>query len=565
MKNNDWDVIVVGGGPAGCTAASYLARDGRKVILLEKDKHPRHRIGESLLPSLMPILEDFGLLEECERRKFPRKPGATYTWGKADKPWHLKWKENPFLPYTYAYHVERASFDEMLSQYARSVGVDVREETKVTEPIFVPGTKRLAGVKWKDKNGMTGELRAKFVIDASGSASVVAKQLSTRIFDDQMRQVAFYSYFDNVVGPDEAEVEGIEGHIVITTCAKGWFWWIPIASKNIGYVSCGLVSGQEFKDQFNSGAGGPEKFFWQAVEETPRVKKMLGPNAKQTQPFRTVMDWSYTCDITAGPGYFACGDAAAFLDPLISTGVSLAMLSAYSAAICVNTIVTNPSKEADVINFYQRNYKQMYEVTRDFLHYFYSGATTMHAEELFWKGKRNLRVGDNIGAKQAFTYFTAVIPGNPHPAIGKQVSFFKNMMTSVDLPKEKLEKEIKIKAEWENVKEVDFPEVGSQTRLLVNGTYEKSFFIDGKKRELVETWGISYDAERPVLSNTASWLMGQNFLAVSQEQKQVLQFLDGKKTWRQVCEEVRKENKEIKFDEVLKKLCDERLVLKRVG
>ena len=557
----EFDVVVVGGGPAGCTVASYLARDGYKVALLEKDRHPRHRIGESLLPSMMPILVDFGLLEECERRGFPRKPGATFTWGKSDEPWHLRWKENPFLPHLYSYHVERAAFDEMLSLYARSLGVDVREETRATQAVFADETRRrVAGVRWENQRGESGELRARFVVDASGMASVLGKTLSTRRYDDKMRQVAFYTYFNNVVGPEGDDADEIRDHIIITTCPKGWFWWIPIKSQAIGQVSCGLVTGQEFQEEFRT--LGPEKFYFDALKECPRVQAMLGPAAERSQPLRSVMDWSYACDITAGEGFFLCGDAAAFLDPLISTGVSLAMLSAFSASICINTILRSPEKEKDVVAFYQKNYRQMYEVTRDFLHYFYAGATTAYKDELFWKGRKNLRMGDNVGAKQAFTYFTAIIPGNPHPAVSKQISLFKNMMTHVEFPQEKLEHEFKDKAKWNQLAEVALSELSDGTRLTVNGTCEKSFVIDEKRRELVETWGVAYDIERPVLSNTASWLMGRNFFPVDAAQALLLGKLDGVRSLGEIRQEISAAGHPLDWDEVLGKLCENKLILR---
>lgn len=560
MSEIDFDVVVVGGGPAGCTVASYLARDGYKVALLERDRHPRHRIGESLLPSMMPILVDFGLLEECERRGFQRKPGATFTWGKSDQPWHLKWKENPFLPHLYAYHVERSSFDEMLWLYARSVGVDAREETRVVQALYADENKaRVTGVKWEGKDGQSGELRARFVVDASGMGSTLGKTLSTRRYDDKMRQVAFYTYFNNVVGPTGEGAEEIRDHIIITTCPKGWFWWIPINSKSVGQVSCGLVTGQEFKAEFRD--QGPEAFYFAALEECPAVKAMLGPAAERSQPMRSVMDWSYVCDVTAGPGFFLCGDAAAFLDPLISTGVSLAMLSAYSASICLNTILKEPEKEQDVTGFYQKNYRQMYEVTRDFLHYFYAGATSAYADELFWKGRRNLRMGENVGAKQAFTYFTAIIPGNPHPAVSKQISLFKNMLTHVDYPEEKLKQEFSDQAKYRQLAEVNASELTSATRLVVNGTCEKSFVIHEKTRQLVETWGVAYDIERPVLSNTASWLMGRNFFPVSAEQAALLQRLDSFRTLGELREELTASGVVTDWAALMKTLCADRLVL----
>ena len=166
-----YDVIVIGGGPAGATAATYLTMDQRRVLLLEKAHFPRHVVGESLLPSMMPILEDFGLLETVEALNFPNKTGGTFIWGKSDEPWDVFFSNNPFLPFPYAYHVDRAVFDDMLLSHAKDVGATVVEGVEVTGPLQ-DAEGRICGVTWVDESGERHESRAPFVVDASGRAAV---------------------------------------------------------------------------------------------------------------------------------------------------------------------------------------------------------------------------------------------------------------------------------------------------------------------------------------------------------------------------------------------------------
>src|SRR5205814_2097015 len=151
-------------------------------------------------------------------------------------------------------------------------------------------------------------------------------------------------------------------HIIIESCPKGWFWFIPMNSERVGEVSLGLVTGREFEDEIR--AKGVEAFYDEALSKAPYVRELIGPNAERIDSMHVVRDWAYSCDETAGPGYYLVGDAAAFLDPLLSTGVSLAMLAGYSASVGIHTVLANPSMEADAAKFYSNNYRQMYEVTR---------------------------------------------------------------------------------------------------------------------------------------------------------------------------------------------------------
>lgn len=528
----DYDVIIVGGGPAGSTAAAYLAMHGHKTLLLERTSFPRHRIGESLLPSMMPVLEDFDLVDECLKAGFVKKTGGTFIWGKTRTPWHIRFGESLFLPASFAFHVDRAVFDKILLDNARRRGVEVRMNAAVTG-VLIQRDDRVNGVSYRDdQTGAAHSLRAAFVVDASGSASVIGKRVTTRHYDDKMRQVALYRYFKNVKGPRGF----MRGHIVVESCPKGWFWYIPMNSPTLGELSLGLVTGQEFKDEIKR--VGAQAFYEEALQETQHIRKLLGPGARRVGQMRGVRDWAYTAEQTAGPGYYLAGDAAAFLDPLLSTGVSLAMLAGYSASVCIHTALQDPGKEEDAAEFYGNNYKQMYEVTRDFLHYFYAGNVEAHRDELFWKARSTLKFGDNIGAKQAFSFFVNTIPGNPHPAVQKQIPMFQQFMDNLDHPMDAMAEDAGIQNLLERSKSLQSQSLFRDDAVpLVNGKLETTWVIDRETHALKPVRGITYDKERPVFSSTSSWLLGRNLAVLDDQDCQLLELMDGEKSWRQIVGE----------------------------
>ncbi len=520
-----YDVVVVGGGPAGATVAGYLAMQGHRILLLERGEFPRHRIGESLLPSLMPILEDFGLVEACREAGFIKKTGATFIWGKTREPWHISFDSTPFLPAPFTFHVDRAAFDQILLNHARSRGVGVRENAKVTD-VLMDG-ERVVGVTYREgKNETLRSAEARFVVDASGAASVIGRRVTTRRFDEKMRQIALYTYFENVRGPSDFR----RNHIIIESCPKGWFWYIPMNSSTLGELSLGLVTGEEFKPEIKR--KGPEAFYEEARAEAPYISELIGPKARRIGKMRGMRDWAYTCDRTAGPGFYLAGDAAAFLDPLLSTGVSLAMLAGYSASVCIHTALQNPEIEESAADFYSHNYQQMYEVTRDFLHYFYAGNASAHPDELFWEAHRTLKLGDNIGAKQAFGFFINTIPANPHPAVQKQVPLFHRFMQNLDHPMAEFKEDDELQNLLSRGKSLKHATAVDDDAIPVaNGKLESTWSIDPDSHTLKPVRGITYDRERPVFSSTTSWLMGRNMAALDDDACDLLELMDGQTPW----------------------------------
>ena len=530
-EESPYDVIVIGGGPAGATAATYLTMDSRRVLLLEKSHFPRHVVGESLLPSMMPILEDFGLLEEVEALNFPRKTGGTFIWGKSDEPWDVFFSNNPFLPFPYAYHVDRAVFDEILLNHAKNVGATVREGVEVTGAVKDEDG-RVCGVTWTDNAGQQQESRASFVVDASGRAAVLGRQVNKRVYDDQMRQVAFYTYYKDIVGPPELR----EGHVIIESCPRGWFWYIPMHGSALGDASVGLVTGREFKDEY--AAMGKEAFFAKALEDAPYTQGMLGPRAEQVQPMRSIVDWAYTCTQAAGPGYFLAGDAAAFLDPMLSTGVSIAMLAGYSASVCIGTILDEPETEEGALSFYNGNYQHMYEVTRDFLHYFYACNGRADSDDIFWKARKTLQLDESVAASQAFCFLVNTIPANPHPALEKQIHMYMQFMDQLEHPVEALQCASGLKAKQSNVATQTSPAVHFDMNAIpmVNGTLDCSWKIDGETRRLKKVEGVAFDSERPIFSSTSSWLLGRNLHEVCSDSAAMMRLMDGSRSWNEITE-----------------------------
>jgi FAD-dependent halogenase len=531
MIEESCDVVIVGGGPAGATCATYLSKLGKKVIVLEKEIFPRHCVGESLLPSMMPILDDFGLLDAVEACGFPKKTGGTFIWGKNDEPWDVFFSNNPFLPYPYAYHVDRAVFDKLLLDHAISEGADVRIKADVKEVLRDGDSPdaRVTGVVYIDSNGEKHTVNARFVVDASGRPSVIGRQVTNREYDDKMRQVAFYTYYKDVQGPEELR----EGHVIIESCRWGWFWYIPVHGTQLGDASVGLVSGQEFKDDY--GSMGKQAFFERALEDAPYMQKLLGPQAKRVQEFRAVVDWAYTCDRSAGPGFYLAGDSAAFLDPMLSTGVSVAMLAGYSTSVCIHSVDEGKASEEEAAEFYHGNYQRMYEITRDFLHYFYACNGREDQEAIFWKARKTLQMDDSMAACQAFCFLVNTVPANPHPALDKQIHMYLQFMDQLEHPLDEMEntdglharqKKREAYQEKHTFDEHIIPEV--------NGELDTSWVIDGTGHLLRPIQGVAYDSERPIFSSTSSWLLGRNLHEVSEAEASVLHKIDGKLSWGEI-------------------------------
>lgn len=345
-------ILVIGGGPAGSTAATLLAREGFDVTLAEREHFPRYHIGESILPSCLPILDLLGVRERIAAHGFQRKGGAYFAWGPEE--WSLTFGDL-LGDDTFAWQVVRSEFDQILLEHARSQGVHVFEGVTVNDIEF--SGDRPVSARWSVKQndgGGQGRISFDFLVDASGRGGVLAtRYLKSRRFHDVFRNVACWTYWD---GARKLE-KGPDGAIAVCSVPHGWFWAIPLHD---GTTSVGLVTGRDIFNEQRQELGGIEAVYQHALEQCPLVSELI-EDATQVGGFKVEQDYSYVTKSFAGPGYVLTGDAACFLDPLLSTGVHLATYSAMLAAASICSILRGEVGETEALDFYATSYRHTYE------------------------------------------------------------------------------------------------------------------------------------------------------------------------------------------------------------
>ncbi|GAA5076494.1 NAD(P)/FAD-dependent oxidoreductase [Nocardia iowensis] len=342
-------ILVVGGGPAGSTTATLLARAGFSVTLLERETFPRYHIGESLLPSCLPILDLMGAREKIEAHGFQRKGGAYFEWG--TEKWDLRF--NDLDDTTYSWQVIRSEFDHLLLEHAKSQGVDVREGVSVKEIVF-DGDRAVRAV-WErsDRNG-GGEISFDFLVDASGRAGLMAtKHLGSRRFHDVFKNVGVWGYWQ---GTKELE-PGPDGAIAVCSIPQGWLWAIPLHDET---VSIGVVTSKAHLREKQAERADLEEIYLTKIAESPLIADLID-GARLVSEVKAESDYSYVTEAFAGPGYALVGDAACFLDPLLSTGVHLATYSGLLAAASITSVLRDGVAEEHALRFYAKAYEKAYE------------------------------------------------------------------------------------------------------------------------------------------------------------------------------------------------------------
>jgi len=342
-------VLVIGGGPAGSTAATLLAREGFDVTLLEKEVGARYHIGESLLPSSLEVFDLLGVREKIDSYGFRRKSGAFFEWGALK--WELDFEQ---VLNTYSFQVPRAEFDKLLLDHASSQGVKVFAGTEVRKLSFDGARPRSATWSQAAMGSSSGELSFDFLIDASGRSGLMStRYLQNRQYHQEFQNLGIWGYWKG------ADVEKIRpaGSTVSASLndGSGWFWAIPLPD---GTLSVGLVI-HKTSYKAKLAAVGLEEMYLSAIADCPCVEKLLA-HAELVSPIKVEQDYSYTAESFSGLGYLIAGDAACFLDPLLSTGVHLATLSGTLAAASLASVLRNQVTEERASAYYDRSFRHTY-------------------------------------------------------------------------------------------------------------------------------------------------------------------------------------------------------------
>ena len=360
MESKQYDVIVIGGGPAGSTAAAVLGMKGRRVVVLEREKFPRYHIGESLLPYCYFPLKRIGMIEKMKESDFTKKYSVQFVTpnGRLSVPFYFfeHWDHEAAK----TWQVNRSQFDEMLLNNAREKGAEVIEEITARELIWDNDT--VVGVKAVNKAGEMQEFRATVTIDATGRDAFAISRNSWKVRDAYLNKIAVWTYYKGA-----KRDEGIDGGA--TTVAfvphKGWFWYIPLAGD---ILSVGVVAE---KDYLYSDSKDLETIFQTEVKKNPWIEQHLAVG-EQTGQYYVTGEYSYRSRYCSANGLVLTGDAFGFLDPVFSSGVCLALSGGELAADTVDAALTEGNISAARFTEYGASMSKAIESMRKMVYGFYN-------------------------------------------------------------------------------------------------------------------------------------------------------------------------------------------------
>ncbi|MCB9793574.1 MAG: tryptophan 7-halogenase [Alphaproteobacteria bacterium] len=398
-------VLIIGGGPAGASAAGVLAKAGAQVTVLERERFPRHHVGESLQPATSTLLDHhLGLGPALAEAGFAYKFGAVYVWGESREPWRVLFdpRLEAALPgldeagllsggFEHAWQVDRARFDQLILEAAAREGAEVRFGAQALGPLLEG--ERVVGLRLRLPSGEEREERADLVLDASGQSCVLGRALGLQEAIPDLRATATYAYYEGAGG-----VPGVLGRHVqlVVTVPEGWLWFIPTSA---GRTSVGLVNQSRERVDLSR--------YLQVLADTPELPlegaaRLPGP---QGRPLWFARDWSFTHTRFAGPGWMLLGDAACFVDPILSGGVDAAVRGGCEAALTVLRMYGEPGAEPEaLLAAYDARTRRDFNAYLRLARYWYGNNRSV--DGLFWQAHQELHEASLSTPMRAFVYLT---------------------------------------------------------------------------------------------------------------------------------------------------------------